>query len=165
MKQLRKFQALLADEVLPTLRKTGTYTIKDNQSSTKEEAQLARVKAMELNAKTRAAQTWLKIADRTKIQEYKEIANSYAANTLAGERVLELPTAEQKTYSATEIGNMFGVSANRIGKLANANNLKIPEYGKLFYDQAAHCDKQVEPWRYYENAIPVFTKLLGKGVA
>ena len=48
-----------------------------------------------------------------------------------------------------------------VGKLANENNLKIAEYGKLFYDKSPYSSKQVETWRYYENAIPMFAKILG----
>lgn len=60
---------------------------------------------------------------------------------------------------------MFGISANKIGKIANANNLKTAEYGKLFYSKSEHSVKEVETWRYYENVISVFAKLLGKEVA
>lgn len=156
------FQAKLADEVLPALRKTGTYSI---NPAPKEDAQIARAKAMLLNAKTRAAQTWLKIAATVNIPEYKQIASTYAANTLADREVLALPQVERKTYTATEIGKMFDVSSNKIGKLANEHGLKTKEYGMEVWDKARHSAKQIPAWRYYENAIPVFAKLLGKEVA
>lgn len=38
--------------------------------------------------------------------------------------------------------------------------MKIPEYGKFFYDKAKGCNKQVETFRYYENAIDVFRDAL-----
>ncbi len=155
-----KFESWIFDEVLPTIRKTGTYSIKQ-ESASKENTQLTRAKAMLLNAKTRAAQTWLKIAEAVNIPEYKQIASTYAANTLADKQVLELPTAERKTYSATDIAKQFNISKNMVGKLANENNLKIAEYGKLFYDKSPYSSKQVETWRYYENAIPMFAKILG----
>lgn len=158
----KKFKRWVIAEVIPTIRKTGTYNV---NPALKEDVQLTRAKAMELNARTRAAQTWLKIAALVNVPEYKQIASTYAANTLANKEVLELPQAERKTYSATEIGNMFGVSANKIGKLANENNLKKPEYGKLFYDKSRYSCKEVETWRYYDTAIPVFAKLLSKEVA
>lgn len=131
----------------------------------KEDAQLARAKAMLLNAKTRAANTWLKIAATVNIPEYKQIASTYAANTLADREVLALPQVERKTYTATEIGKMFDVSSNKIGKLANEHGLKTKEYGMEVWDKARHSAKQIPAWRYYENAIPVFAKLLGKEVA
>ena len=61
------------------------------------------------------------------------------------------------------IGKMFGVSKNKIGSLANANNLKTAEYGKLFYDKSPHSRKEVETFRYYECAIEKFKELLKGG--
>lgn len=108
----------------------------------------------------RKSELWMKLADRANIPEFKQIADTYAANTLAGKEVIALPEVNKKTFSATEIGNLLGVSANKIGKLSKQLGMKIPEYGKFFYDKARGCNKQVETFRYYENAIDVFTKAL-----
>lgn len=67
---------------------------------------------------------------------------------------------EKKTYSASEIGKILGVSANKIGKLANSYNLKTEQYGKYFYDKSKYSSKEVETFRYYNNAINVFKELL-----
>lgn len=127
--------------------------------------QSKRVEIMELNSRTRAANLLLKIAERTNIPEYKAVCNAKAAEMVAGEMILPLPVAERKTYSAKEIGDMFGVSANKIGKLANMHKLKTPEYGKLFYSKSEHSVKEVETWRYYESVIPVFEKIFGREAA
>ena len=127
--------------------------------------QSKRVEIMELNSRTRAANLLLKIAERTNIPEYKAVCNAKAAEMVAGEMILPLPVAERKTYSAKEIGDMFGVSANKIGKLANKHKLKTPEYGKLFYSKSEHSVKEVETWRYYESVIPVFEKIFGREAA
>ena len=127
--------------------------------------QSKRLEVMERNARTRAANLLLKIAERTNIPEYKAVCNAKAAEMVTGELILPLPVAERKTYSATEIGDMFGVSANKIGKLANAHKLKTPEYGKLFYSKSEHSVKEVETWRYYESVIPVFEKIFGREAA
>ena len=127
--------------------------------------QSKRVEIMELNSRTRAANLLLKIAERTNIPEYKAVCNAKAAEMVAGEMILPLPVAERKTYSATEIGAMFGVSANKIGKLANKHNLKTDAYGKLFYSKSEHSVKEVETWRYYESVIPVFEKIFGREAA
>lgn len=158
----QRFQALLADEVLPELRKTGTYTIpKEKPNNIKEQEVEARLR----NARVRESNQYLKIAAQIGIPEYKYILQSKAAETLAGTPILPMQEAERKTYSAGDIGKKFGVSKNMIGKVANANGLKTPEYGKPFYSKSEHSVKEVETWRYYDNAIPVFAKLLGKSVA
>ena len=155
----KKFKRWVTSEVLPSIRKTGNYTAKPDALQSK------RVEIMELNSRTRAANLLLKIAERTNIPEYKAVCNAKAAEMVAGEMILTLPVAERRTYSATEIGAMFGVSANKIGKLANAHKLKTPEYGKLFYSKSEHSVKEVETWRYYDTVIPVFEKIFGREAA
>ena len=159
----KKFKRWVTSEVLPSIRKTGSYTAKHVKPD--DAMQSKRLEVMELNSRTRAANLLLKIAERTEIPEYKAVCNAKAAEMVAGEMILPLPVAERKTYSATEIGAMFGVSANKIGKLANKHNLKTPEYGKLFYSKSEHSVKEVETWRYYESVIPVFEKIFGREAA
>ena len=124
------------------------------------------LKARMLNARVRESNQYLKIAAQIDIPEYRYILQAKSAEALnGGVPVLPLQEAERKTYSATEIGAMFGVSANKIGKLANAHKLKTPEYGKLFYSKSEHSVKEVETWRYYESVIPVFEKIFGREAA
>ena len=159
----KKFKRWVTSEVLPSIRKTGSYTAKHVKPD--DAMQSKRLEVMERNARTRAANLLLKIAERTNIPEYKAVCNAKAAEMVAGEMILPLPVAERKTYSATEIGAMFGVSANKIGKLANAHKLKTPECGKLFYSKSEHSVKEVETWRYYDSVIPVFEKIFGREAA
>ena len=159
----KKFKRWVTSEVLPSIRKTGSYTAKHVKPD--DAMQSKRLEVMERNARTRAANLLLKIAERTNIPEYKAVCNAKAAEMVAGEMILPLPVAERKTYSATEIGAMFGVSANKIGKLANMHKLKTPEYGKLFYIKSEHSVKEVETWRYYDSVIPVFEKIFGREAA
>ena len=53
--------------------------------------------------------------------------NKLAAKTaeaLFGHELFPLPRAEEKTYTATELGDIFGVTANKIGRITNDFNLK-----------------------------------------
>ena len=120
-----------------------------------------RDKAMLLNAQSRQATLFMKLSERSSIPEFKRIMEAYAANSLAGKEIVSLPEAKEKTYSATDIGNMLGVSKNKIGVLANANGMKCDRYGKLFYDKSPYSGKEVETFRYYECAIDKFKELLG----
>ena len=153
----KKFKRWVTSEVLPAIRKTGSY------KSRKDDAmQEKRIDIMERNARTRAANLLLKIAERTRIQEYKEVCNAKAAEMVTGTPILPLPVAERRTYSAKEIGAMFGVSAHKIGKLANAHHLKTAVYGKLFYSKSEYSTKEVETWRYYDSVIGAFEVILGR---
>lgn len=157
-----KFESWVFDEVLPSIRKTGSYSIKQQPV---DDAKQLRSEAMLLNARTRQAKMWKELSQMTTIKEYKEIAFAKAGNVLAGKDLFNLPEATQKTYSADEIGAILGVSANKIGRLANTYNLKTPQFGKWFYDKAQHSNKEVETFRYYEKAISKFRTLLGGAVA
>ena len=143
----KEFKHWVTSEVLPSIRKTGSYTVKES------EAQKQRATTMLMNARTRQAGLWLKIAQNTGVTEYKEICNAYAANTLADKEVFALPQVEHKTYTATEVGEQLGISAHRVGTIAKQNNLKTEQYGKWFYDKSKYSAKQVETFRYNEAGV------------
>ena len=91
----------------------------------------------------------------------KETALITSAETLTGISISYRPQIEQVTYSEKEIGDMLGISANRIGRIANAHRLKTEEYGSYYLNKSQHSDKQVEHFRYFENAINKFKAILG----
>ena len=70
------------------------------------------------------------------------------------------PLIEQRTYSAKEVGDMLGISANKVGRIANAHGLKTDDYGMLYLSKSEHGPKQVETWRYYDCAIDRFKSIL-----
>lgn len=153
----KAFKRWVTSEVLPSIRKTGGYS----KQPVKNEQQEQRAKAMLLNAQSRQCKLWLQLAATTDLPDYKHICQQKAAEALTGASVLPMQEAEQKTYSATEIGKQLGVTAHKIGLLANKHSLKNETYGKYFYDKSAYSNKQVETFRYYPNAIDKFKELLG----
>ena len=155
----KKFKRWVTSEVLPAIRKHGNYTAPKQESKSKSIDLEIRLN----NSKARMASEYRRIAEMTDIKEYKHICQQKAVEVLAGMPLLPMEAVTEKTYSATDIGKMFGVSKNKIGSLANANNLKTAEYGKLFYDKSPHSQKQVETFRYYECAVEKFKELLKGG--
>ena len=153
--EAKAFKRWVTHEVLPTIRKTGSYKTPKQSSD--------RDKAMLKNAQARSAKLWLEIAKNTGIQTYKDVCNAYAAKELAGEDVLPLPKVQEKSYSATDIGKMLGVSKSKIGALANKNNMKCDEYGSWFHDKSPYSGKEVETFRYNSKAIEKFRALLKGG--
>lgn len=117
----------------------------------------------ETNARVRLSNQFLKLANvNTLSSEYKNILVAKAAEALTGFELIPLPKSVQKTYSATEIAEMFGVSSQKIGRIANANGLKTVEYGEVYRDKSPYSSKEVDAFRYYDTAIPQFKKLLGQ---
>ena len=82
------------------------------------------------------------------------------AETVTGVPIPYRPAIERKTYSAKEIGEMLGVSGNKIGRIANSHNLKIDKYGQFYLSESENSDKQVETFRYFEEIIPVIKAIL-----
>ncbi|SFJ82570.1 ORF6N domain-containing protein [Thermoflavimicrobium dichotomicum] len=91
--------------------------------------------------------------------ESHQLLAAQAAKELTGQDLLPLPKVE-KTYTAGEIGAMFGKSANYVGRLANKYNLKTPEYGYYVLDKAKHNAKQVESFRYNEKGLKRLSELM-----
>lgn len=90
----------------------------------------------------------------------KETAIITSAETLTGISIGYRPQIEQTTYSAKELGDVLGISANRVGRIANAHGLKTKEYGLYYLNKSKHSDKQVEHFRYFENSIDKFKAIL-----
>ena len=99
--------------------------------------------------------------DRSNISPVaKETALITSAETLTGISIGYRPQIEQTTYSAKELGDVLGISANRVGRIANAHGLKTNEYGLYYLNKSQHSDKQVEHFRYFEKAIDKFKSIL-----
>lgn len=125
-----------------------------------------RFRIMEMNARSRMAQTYLKLAAvDTLSTTYKSVLVAKASEVLAGEPLLPLPKSERKIYSAKEIGNMFGISANKVGRIANQHNLKTEEYGEYRRSKSENSVKEIDTWVYFDTIIPVMGKILGREVA
>lgn len=112
------------------------------------------------------AKLFKELSESVNIQSYKGILQSYSANTLANEYILPLPKVEQLSYSATEICKMLldrydlKVSVQKLGRVANRENLKIEDNGIWVLDKKKYSNGTTETFRYYEKMVEVFYKLL-----
>ncbi len=87
-------------------------------------------------------------------------------NPLLGHEVVPLPVIEEHYSTAGEVAAEIGCTANKIGRVANANNLKTEQYGKFFLDKSKHSDKQVEAFRYNAEGVKALRHLIhGASVA
>lgn len=140
-KEAKTFKRWITHEVLPEIRKTGGYN-----SQQSDEYKQKRLEVMMINAKARLMKEQNKrIELMIKNPEY----------TPADEE----PPIAPKTYSAGEVGAMLGVSANKIGRLANANGLKDNAYGE-WYKEPLESGKEVEAFRYNQKGIDKLRELL-----
>ena len=143
--EARQFQDWVFNEVLPTIRKTGSYNSKPAELTAKEKVECLNI----------LMSTFGDVLSK----EAKETILVTASENLLGLDLGYRPQV-QKTYTATQIGEQLGISSNKVGKLANAHNLKTEKYGMYVLDKARGHSKQVETFRYYDNVIPVLKGIL-----
>ncbi len=162
-----EFEHWVFDEILPSIRKQGYYSKDDEKQQKLElarqklELQKEKTKIMELNAKTRAFNSIMKSIEKHKNLSplAVEVFGLKALESAFGADVGNLLPDVEKTYSAKEAGDMLGISANKVGRLANANGLKTPEYGRYVADKAKGSDKEIQSFRYNENGVKALQEL------
>lgn len=148
------FQAKIADEIIPQIRRTGSYNAYPTLNERDYELEHEK-----LNVRKAEVLTAVLNVDTLSLQ-YKNVVSSLITNLIAGEMILPLPKQERRTYSAKEVGERMGVSANKIGRIANANSLKVPEYGEYYRSKSEYSNREVDTWRYYESVFPVIKEIL-----
>ena len=159
--QLRTFRRWVTSEVLPSIRKTGGYHVSERPEQIKLEAQKARAEAMLLNAKNRTFQTIMSaVQDKNLSPIAIQVFGLKGLESVFGVDVGNYLPQIEKTYTATEIGEMFGISANKVGSLANKNGMKTEEYGIVVMDKSKYSKKEVSSFRYNEKAVERFREIL-----
>ena len=157
----KRFKRWVTSEILPSIRKTGAYAT---------DSAAAEYKARELRIKEMNAQARLINAETrrlTVLQKGKGLSQ-VAVDTLAVKAVERvtgkdlgdyLPQVE-KTYSASEVGNALGITAAKVGRLANAHGLKADEYGITVMDKSRYSSKEVASFRYNEKGKAKLREIL-----
>lgn len=153
-----KFEAWLFEEVLPTLRKTGSYAIK-SQESGNGMVEFRKARAIDMTAK--AADMIFKMLPNL-CHESKQTVLSGLLSRVAGYDVLPLPALEEHFMTAAEVGDHLGISANMVGRIANQHGLKTDEFGKMFLDKSRYSAKQVEAFRYSQRGLNKIAEILAE---
>ena len=157
----KRFKRWVTSEVLPSIRKTGAFAT---------DSAAAELKARELRVKEMNAQARLINAEtrRLLILQKEKGLSKVAVDALAvraiedvtGKDLGEYLPRTEKTYSASEIGNALGISAAKVGKIANAYGLKTDEYGITVMDKSRYSSKEVAAFRYNEHGKQKIKEIL-----
>ena len=151
-KVAQEFQKWLAVDVIPSIRKKGTYSINGEKADKLTEME---TETKLNNSQTRKANSLMRMHKQCNDPIVKDLLFKKAIETLTGKKLI----TNRKTYSAEEIGKKFGISANKVGRIANANNLKTEQYGEMVATE--YNDKaQGSTFRYYDTVIPVIEDIL-----
>lgn len=125
--------------------------VKNNEPSLIKKERLA---IMKDNAATRKANALYKIAMETSSVSSKEQMLALAVKELTGETII--PVMKQEEYSATQIGKKLGITANKVGRIANRLGIKAEqpgqnEYGRWAMSKSKNSSKEVAQWLYFEK--------------
>ncbi len=153
-------------KLLKSLRKGETVNIAtDHLKEIELQAKRDRATAMLLNAQNRMIKTLLSnTKDKNLSQIAIDVMGIKAVEQITGKNMNQYLPECEKLYSATEVGGMFGVSAMKIGKTANASGLKNDTYGKMVMSKSKHSSKEVSQFLYNEKGVQALGKILGKTV-
>lgn len=151
-------------DVLESLRKGESILVRPQTEDAKLQIQKQRAEAMLLNARTRQAKLILEMQQSGYLSPVAvELLGINALEVLTNQPIDYRPEIE-KTYTATEIAAELGVSATKIGKIANSHGLKTSEYGITILDKSPYSNKQVVSFRYNEKGRAKLRELIsGQG--
>lgn len=125
--------------------------------------QQERSKAMLLNAQYRMLKLLMGKPELQKLSPVAvETLGIKATESIIGANLGEYLPEVEKTYSATEVGNAFGITAAKVGRIANAHGLKTDEYGITVMDKSPYCSKEVHNFRYNERGKAKIKEILEK---
>lgn len=158
--EARAFKRWITHEVIPSIRKTGSYSATQPAND-----KLLRAQAMLMNAQTRQFKAIMQtISDKTKLAPVAvEVFGLKALEQVTGTNMGNYLPPVEKTYSATEVGQMLGVSGTKVGRIANATGIKTPENGIWVMDKSRHSAKEFENFRYNSRGVEEIRQQLKAG--
>ena len=146
------YQMWIAGDVVPNIRKTGNYITAPVVNNT--DTALQRIAVL---------QHMLDNPANYPINENSKAIISHEIFKLTtGHECLEmLPEAKGARYTATEIGNMFGVTANKVGRVAKKHGIKSKqcepsEYGIWVCDKSRYSSHECMTFLYNDKAVAWF---------
>ena len=159
----KEFTRWVTHEVLPTIRKTGTYSVKLTPADLELRHKELEAKNRELDLRGAALLQHMIDSPAYPItDESKAILAHEVSKLITGhENRAMLPAIREGMYSATEIGARFSVSKNKIGKIANTHGLKPPigetnEYGTWIRTKSPHSAHECPQFMYNDKALDWF---------
>ena len=158
--EAKRFRKWVTSEVLPALRKTGSYSVKKAPDEEKKlEIARQRIALQEKNANARLAKIMQRMVEHPAYElttESKRILAHEITHLTTGREHLEmLPDAETRYYSAKQIGDEAGVSNRRVMKAAREMGLVAPEgqgneYGRWKMTKSPYSPHECAQWSFSE---------------
>ncbi len=156
--EAKKFKHWVTHEVLPAIRRTGSYSV--SSTITPEELELKR-NALDLE-RAKLINSMIEYPSFPMTPETKTVFAHEVFKLATGHSYLAmLPESTERWYTAGEIGAELGLSANKVGRIAKANGIKAPagesnEYGRWIFSKSQHSSREVSSFIYSEAGLEWF---------
>ena len=151
------YQMWIAGEVVPSIRETGGYSIRSDKRALD-----VQQKAIDVE-RAKMLQHMLDAPAAPLSEESRAVIQHEVFKIITGVGCVSmLPAITDKYYSATELGEVFGVSSKKIGKVAKANGLKSAEgepseYGQWRLSKSQYSAHQCSTFVYNSRAFEWFS--------
>ena len=156
--EAKNFKHWVTHEVLPSIRRTGSYSVSNTISP--EEFELKR-DALNLE-RAKFINSMIENPPFPMTPETKTVFGHECFKLAAGHSYLAmLPECTDKWYTAGEIGAELGLSANKVGRIAKAHGIKAPdgesnEYGRWIFSKSQYSSREVSSFIYTEAGLEWF---------
>ena len=165
--EAKEFTRWVTHEVLPAIHRTGTFTVNQPQISL-EELELRR-NSLNLE-RAKLINSMIENPSFPMTTETRTVFAHEVFKLASGHDYLAmLPECTEKWYTATEIGNELGISANKVGRIAKTHGIKAPdgesnEYGRWIFSKSQYSSREVPSFIYNENALDWFKDFMRETV-
>ena len=163
--EAKEFTRWVTHEVLPQIRETGNYGVNLTQLDADQRKREHERIMHELNL--RGAQILQSMIDKELFPLTAETRTVFAHEVfklVTGHSYLGmLPESTEKWYTAGEICEAVGISANKVGRIAKAHGLKAPEgesneYGRWIFSKSKYSSREVASFIYTEAGLEWFKR-------
>ena len=155
----KKFKRWVTSEVLPTIRKTGGYSMKQKAQAEPDKTREMRAEAMLRNSISKQAKMMMEIAKMSHIKAYQDVMMAKAGNILAGENILPMPKSGRERRPLGWFCKQIGKAetwGTQLGKLLKRNGItqRPGENGEFVEDCARNTPhKHVQNFEWYVDYL------------
>lgn len=155
----KQFKHWVTSEVLPTIRKTGGYSMKQKAQAEQDKTREMRAEAMLRNSISKQAKMMMEIAKMSHIKAYQDVMMAKAGNILAGENILPMPKSGRERRPLGWFCKQIGKAetwGTQLGKLLKRNGItqRPGENGEFVEDCARNNPhKHVQNFEWYVDYL------------
>lgn len=157
--EAKAFKRWITHDVIPAIRKTGGYSMKQKAQAEQDKTREMRAEAMLRNSISKQAKMMMEIAKMSHIKAYQDVMMAKAGNILAGENILPMPKSGRERRPLGWFCKQIGKAetwGTQLGKLLKRNGItqRPGENGEFVEDCARNNPhKHVQNFEWYVDYL------------